>query len=226
MIDLYTWSTPNGRKVSILLEELGVPYEVHAVNIAKDEQLGPAFLRINPNNKIPAIVDRRTTSGDGVSPFKGATVFESGAILAYLCDTTPGGEKFYPSSSSSPAERAEVLQWLFWQVAGVGPMFGRAGRFLKETQHDAAWVADEFLDEVMRLSRVMDGQLERHNGMLASTGYSIADMACYPWLAGAGALVIKHRPAFGSLKHLSAWIEVVGARPAVQRGMAIPAPPA
>jgi GST-like protein len=217
MIDLYTWATPNGRKVSILLEELGVPYSVHAVNLGKDEQLTPDYLRINPNNKIPAIVDARTTPP--------ATVFESGAILAYLCDTTPGGEQFFPSTTT-PAARAAVLQWLFWQVAGVGPMFGRAGRFMKETQRDARWVADEFLDEVERLCRVIEGQLARTGGFLASGGYSIADMACFPWLSAAPAQVGSLRPGlFPGLPHLRSWIEVVGARPAVQRGMAVPKPP-
>ena len=217
MIDLYTWTTPNGRKASIVLEELGLPYTVHAVNLGVDEQLTPDYLRINPNNKIPAIVDRRQATP--------VTVFESGAILSYLADTSPGGERLFPSSSS-PAARAEVSQWLMWQMAGLGPMMGRANRFHRELERDAGWVAEEFIDEVERLWRVMDGQLARTGGMLASSGYSIADIACYPWIAGGRALVVGTRPALAELAHLNGWIDAVGARPAVLRGMAVPATPA
>jgi GST-like protein len=219
MIDLYTWSTPNGRKVSIALEELGLPYTVHPVNLGTNEQLSPEFLAKNPNNKIPAIVDRR-----GQSP---VTVFESGAILVHLAETSAGGNRLYPSSTS-PGERAEVLQWLMWQMAGLGPMMGRANRFGKDGEREQAarWVRDEFLDEVERLWRVMDGQLQRTGQFLAAAGFSVADIACYPWIAGGKPLVEKVRPGFGEFEHINRWLASVGARPAVQKGMTIPPPKA
>lgn len=213
-IDLYTWKTPNGRKVSILLEELGVAYDVHAVAIGKDEQFTPAFLKISPNNKIPAIVDRRMSTP--------VSVFETGAIMAYLCDTTPGGERFWPTS---PAARAEVHQWLMWQMSGVGPFFGRTYRFLNKRAGDpdnGRWVADEFLDEATRLLKILDGQLKHTGAFMSSTGYSIADMATWTWVDGMFDLIAKERPALTALHAIARWRENIGARHAVAKGNAVP----
>jgi len=212
-IDLYTWKTPNGRKVSVLLEELGLAYTVRPVDISKDEQLAPEFLKISPNNKIPAIVDRR-----GTTP---VSVFETGAIMAYLCETTPGGERFWPTS---PAARAEVHQWLMWQMGGVGPFFGRTYRFLNKRPkdpEDGRWVADEFLDETSRLLRVLDTQLGKTGAFMSSTGYSIADMATWTWVNALVDVFIKERPELKNLTNIARWRENVGARHAVQKGNAV-----
>lgn len=226
MIELHTWSTPNGRKVSILLEELGLPYTVHAVDIGAQQQFSPSFLAISPNNKIPAIVDRRGVEAGG----EPVTVFESGAILAYLCETTPGGEALWPSSSaaslSSAAARARVHQWLMWQMGGIGPFMGRAYRFLHRRPHDPedlSFVAGEFLDEVTRLLGVMDGQLARTGAFLAGD-YSIADIATFPWVQAGLPIFTKARPALADFAHVQRWRDAIAARPAVERGMRVPQP--
>lgn len=213
-IDLYTWKTPNGRKVSILLEELGLSYTVHPVDIDKDEQFAPEFLKVAPNNKIPAIVDRR---GDTA-----VRVFESGAVMAYLCETTPGGERFWPTS---PAARAEVHQWLMWQMGGLGPFFGRTYRFLNKRPkdpEDTRWVLDEFLDESSRLLRVLDTQLGKTGAFMSSTGYSVADMATWTWVNGLFDGFVKERPELKNLTNIARWRENIGARHAVQKGNAVP----
>ncbi len=213
-IDLYTWKTPNGRKVTVMLEELGVPYTLHAVDIGKDEQFSPDFLKVSPNNKIPGIVDRR--GAEAVS------VFESGAILQHLCDTTDGGERFWPRT---PAARATVNQWLMWQMAGIGPFFGRTFRFINGRANDPAdiaWVKNEFLDEVERLLRVLDGQLARTGAFMAGPSYSIADIATFPWIDGVLAKFARERPAINDLAHVARWRADVFARPAVQKGMTLP----
>jgi GST-like protein len=222
MIDLYTFGTPNGRKISIALEELALPYTAHAVDIMKGEQFAPAFLAVSPNNKIPALVDRR-----GAEP---VTVFESGAILVHLAESTPGGERLLPSTSS-PAARAEVMAWLMWQMAGLGPMMGRAGRFTREKTDERRWVLDEFLDEVERLWAVLDGQLAKTGAFIAGDHFSIADIASYTWMAGGWGTVWSpygalstYRPSLARFTHIPRWLETVAARPAVARGMAVPAP--
>lgn len=224
-IDLYTWGTPNGKKIPIALEELGLAYTVHPVDIGNNAQFTPDYLRLNPNNKIPALVDRR-----GAAP---VVVFESGAILIHLAETSAGGNRLLPSSTS-PAERAEVLQWLMWQMSGLGPFMGRAGRFANHSDIDSdagiGKVADEFIDEVDRLWKVLDGQLERTGQFVASCGYSIADIACYPWVAAAwGATasarygkVLARRPNLQRFTHIPRWLDLVGQRAAVQKGMAVP----
>jgi GSH-dependent disulfide-bond oxidoreductase len=224
MIELHTWSTPNGRKVSILLEELGLPYTVHAVDLGQQQQFSPSFLAISPNNKIPAIVDRRAVAGGG-EPVR---VFESGAILAYLCETTPGGEALWPSSSSSAtaAARARVHQWLMWQMGGIGPFMGRAYRFLHRRPgdpDDLSFVAGEFLDEVTRLLGVMDRQLADTGAFLAGD-YSIADIATFPWVQAALPVFVKARPALADFSHVQRWRDAIAARPAVERGMRVPQP--
>ena len=165
MIDLYTWSTPNGRKVSIALEEMGLDYEVHPVNITKDEQFAPDFLKISPNNKIPAIVDRDNG---------GQTVFESGAILLYLAERTGA---FMPDDA---AGRIRVWEWLMWQMGGFGPMLGQAHHFLRFNPGKAPYAGDRFGAETKRLYGVLDKQLGQ-TGYAAGDALSIADFAIWPW---------------------------------------------
>ncbi len=165
MIDLYTWTTPNGRKVSILLEELGVAYTAHAINITNGEQNAPDFLKISPNNKIPAIVDHDT----------GITLMESGAIMWYLAEKYG---KFLPETLP---ERADVMQWLMWQMGGLGPMAGQAHHFLHFNPDKAPYAEERFGAEVKRLYSVLNTQLENRDFICGA--YSIADMACWPWVS-------------------------------------------
>ncbi len=204
MIDLYTWTTPNGRKVSIMLEEVGLPYEVHAVNLQKDEQLKPEFLAINPNNKIPAIVDRDGPDG------KPYTLFESGAILMYLAEKTG---KLMPKEIRA---RYEVIQWLMFQMGGVGPMFGQANNFLRYDPQQGSYGVERFKKETARLYRVMDRRLGE-SAFLAGA-YSIADIATYPWVSR----YEMHRTRLEDFPNVKRWFDLIGARPAVQRGMAVP----
>lgn len=208
MIELYTHATPNGHKVSILLEELGLPYRLHLVDLAKEEQFSPAFLAINPNNKIPAIVD---DDGPGGQPI---TVWESGAILVYLAEKT--GSALLPTS---PRERYATLQWLMFQMAGVGPMFGQAGHFTLYTKEKVPYGVERYTNEAKRLLGVMDGQLGRHRH-IAGDAYSIADIAIFPWTNSALRI-----PTIGNLDpwpNLVRWRAELNARPAVQRGLAQP----
>ncbi len=200
MIDFYTWSTPNGRKVSILLEELGLPYTTHAVNIGKDEQFAPDFLAISPNNKIPAIVDRDT----------GISQFESGAIMIYLAEREG---RFLPTD---PAARAAVMQWLMWQMGGFGPMLGQAHYFLKNNPGLSQPAEDRFAKETQRLYGVLDRQLA-DNAHVAGD-YSIADMAIFPWVARHD----WHRVDLTAFPNVLRWYRALAARPAVQRGYQVP----
>jgi GSH-dependent disulfide-bond oxidoreductase len=200
-IALYYWSTPNGHKISIMLEELGVPYEVHPIDIGKGEQFAPSFLKISPNNRVPAIID---PDGPGRRPI---SVFESGAILQYL------GRKygrFYPSDERG---RAAVEEWLFWQVGGLGPMAGQANHFLNYAPEDLPYAKKRYRDEVHRLFGVMNTRLATRK-FLAGT-YSIADMACWSWVLSAS----KYTP-LDEFPHLAVWKDRVGARAAVRRGKA------
>ncbi|MDP1628325.1 MAG: glutathione S-transferase N-terminal domain-containing protein [Parvibaculum sp.] len=208
MIDLYTWTTPNGRKVSIMLEETGLPYEVHAVNIGKNEQFEPAFLKISPNNRIPAIVDRDADSGP-------LSVFESGAILIYLAEKTG---KFLAAKGE---QRAKTLEWLMWQMGGVGPMLGQASHFVNAAPEKIPYAIDRYISEAARLIKVLDTRLGKAEYM--GGDYSIADMATYPWLAVAFDLIAQGKPEIvGEGANVKRWLAAVGARPAVQRGMAVP----
>lgn len=204
MIDLYTWTTPNGRKVSIALEEMGLAYSVHPVDIQKGDQFAPDFLKISPNNKIPAIVDRET----------GASVFESGAILIHLAERSG---QFLPAGG--PA-RAKVLEWLFWQIGGYGPMLGQLGHFTRAAPEKIPYAIDRFSVEAKRLFGVLDRRLAE--APYLGGAYSIADMAVYPWTPYALAGLKTTIPDF-SAPHVERWAADVGARPAVIRGMAIPA---
>ena len=204
MIDLYTWGTPNGRKVSVMLEECGIPYRVHPVNIGKDEQFKPEFLAINPNNRIPAIVD---PDGPGGRPI---SVFESGAILQYLGRKTG---KFYPREERA---RVAVDEWLFWQMGGLGPMAGQANHFRRYAPQAIPYALARYTDEVHRLLGVMNTRLAEHDYLAGR--YSIADMACVGWVR-----VVERgwQDLAGEFPHLKRWLEAVRARPAVKRGIGI-----
>ena len=203
MIELYTWSTPNGRKVSVMLEECALPYRVHTVNIGKDEQFKPEFLAISPNNRIPAIVD---PEGPGGKPLP---LFESGAILIYLAEKTG---KLFPQ-----AKRYPVLQWLMWQMGGVGPMFGQAHHFMRAKKDEIPYGSERYGNEAKRLYGVADKHLASHEYF--ADEYTIADIAIYPWTARHE----WHRVDLAAYPNVKRWYDQVGARPAVQRGMAVPA---
>ncbi len=208
MIDLYTWTTPNGRKISILLEELGVAYQAKPINIGKDEQFTPAFLAVSPNNKIPAIVDHDAPGGP-------LSIFESGAILTYLADKHG---QFLPASG---AARWKVLEWLAWQIGGLGPMLGQLGYFLRATDKTPVAI-ERFSVECTRLLGVMDRRLKEVDYL--GGDYSIADMAAYPWVS-AMAPMLKATPIIAGWDQMTGihrWLETLAARPGVQRGMLVP----
>jgi GST-like protein len=201
-ITLYYWSTPNGHKISIMLEELGVPYRVQPVDIGKGQQFEPAFLKLSPNNRIPAILD---PDGPGGRPI---TVFESGAILQYL------GRKygrFYPQDERA---RVQVEEWLFWQVGGLGPMAGQANHFVNYAAEDVPYAKKRYRDEVHRLCGVMNRRLATRK-FLAGT-YSIADIACWSWVLSASKYT-----ELDDFPYLKTWRDRVGKRPAVVRGKAV-----
>jgi len=202
MIDLYTWSTPNGRKVSIMLEECGLPYRVHTVNIGKDEQFRPEFLAINPNNRIPAIVDPQGPEG------KPLPLFESGAILIYLAEKAG---RFYPQKN-----KYIVLQWLMFQMGGVGPMFGQAHHFMRAKKDEIPYGTERYGNEAKRLYGVLNKRLEAAAYLAGE--YSIADIATYPWVARHE----WHRVELAAFPAVKRWYDAIGARPAVARGMAVP----
>lgn len=205
MIDLYTFPTPNGRKVSIALEELGLPYTAKSVDITKGEQFKPEFLAINPNNKIPAIVDSEGPDGRPI------TVFESGAILMYLAEKTG---RLLPSSLRG---KTEVTQWLMFQMGGVGPMFGQFNHFHRFLSTRIPYAVERYTQESKRLIGVLDGQLGK--GDYVAGAYSIADIALYPWVRGTR----DYAPdLFHGARNVPQWLERVGSRPAVQRGMKVP----
>ena len=212
MIDLYTWTTPNGRKIPIALEELGLEYRVHAVDIGQNQQFAPDFLSISPNNKIPAIVDHDAANGPDGGP---QSVFESGAILVYLAEKT--GKLL----AASGADRVAALEWTFWQVGGLGPMAGQLGYFALRAPEQVELAIDRFADEVRRLLGVMEGRLEKVP-YLAGRDYSIADIASYAWTLAALEGLEKIQPDRPPLPAVRAWLERIGERAAVRRGMAVP----
>jgi GST-like protein len=197
VIDLYTFATPNGRKISIALEEFGLPYEVHTVHIGKGDQFAPEFLRISPNNKIPAIVDRDT----------GRSLMESGAILIYLAETH---DAFWGD------DRYETLEWLMLQMGGVGPMLGQAHHFLHFNAGKAPYAEQRYRDEARRLYNVLDTRLRERQYLVGS--YSIADMATWPWISRYEWQGID----WADYPHLKAWYLKIADRPAVQRGYDVP----
>ncbi|MFS0737841.1 glutathione S-transferase N-terminal domain-containing protein [Sphingomonas sp. 1P06PA] len=213
MISLYTWTTPNGRKASIMLEECGLDYEVHPVDIGKDAQFAPEFLAISPNNKIPAIVDHEALNEYGTGPM---TVFESGAILLYLAEKT--GRFLAPSG----AARTRALEWLFWQVGGLGPMLGQLGFFAVRSDEKAPLAIRRFTEEADRLLGVMDRRLGEAR-YLAGDDYSIADIACYGWTVAATTFLKDAlADSLPSKANVTRWLNELGARPAVQKGMQVP----
>jgi GST-like protein len=206
LIDLYTWSTPNGRKVSIMLEELALAYNVHPIDIGKGDQFEAGFVAISPNSKIPAIVDNEGPEG---KPF---SLFESGAILLYLADKTG---RFLPQKKT---ERFQAIQWLMFQMGGVGPMFGQVHHFLRAAPEPVPYAIERYSKETRRLYGVMDKHLAGH-AWLAS-GYSVADIATYPWVARHE----WHKVDLADFPNVKRWYDVISDRPAVQRGMKVPVP--
>ncbi len=202
MIDLYTWSTPNGRKVSIMLEECGLEYEVHSVNIGQDEQFEPNFLAISPNNKIPAIVDR--SNGN-------QSVFESGAILIYLAEKVG---KFLPQDEKT---RIATLEWLMWQMGSVGPMLGQVHHFLRFNPGKAPYAEERYHKEGLRLYGVADKRLA-DNEWLAGEEYTIADIATWPWFSR----FEWHNVDLSHFPNFTRWYKAVAARPGVQHGYDVP----
>ena len=205
MIELYTWTTPNGRKVSIMLEECGLPYNVHKINIGTNsEQFAADYLKINPNGKIPSIVDPEGPDGKPIA------MMESGAILVYLAGKTG---KFLPRSVRG---KYEALQWLMFQMGGVGPMFGQAHHFMRAKKDEIPYGSERYGAEAKRLYGVMDKHLADHQYF--ANEYTIADIAIYPWVAR----YEWHRVDLGQFPNVKRWYDAIGARPAVQKGMAVP----
>ena len=205
MIELYTWKTSNGRKATIMLEECGLPYNVHPIDISKDEQFRPDYVKINPNSKIPAIVD---VDGPGGKPY---TVIESGAILMYLAEKTG---KFMPKDT---AGRYEVIQWLMFQMGGIGPIFGQVHHFLRAAKEQVPYGIERYGKEARRLYGVLNARLDGRDH-LAGTEVSIADFATLPW-------VFRHdwqQIDLAAYPNVKRWYDRMMARPALQRGMDIP----
>ena len=200
MIDLYTWTTPNGRKASIMLEEVGISYETHAVDIGKDEQFEPEFLKISPNNRIPAIVDRDN----------GFSLMESGAILLYLAEKTG---KLLPTDK---LKRFRVTEWLMWQMGGIGPMLGQVHHFVKYNKGKAPYAEERYLKEAHRLYGVLDRRLKEHEYL--ADEYSVADIATWPWISRYDWQTID----LNQYPNVKRWYVAIANRPAVQKGYHVP----
>ena len=200
MIDLYTWTTPNGRKASIMLEEVGLPYETHAVDIGKDEQFKPEFLKISPNNRIPAIIDRDNDF----------SLMESGAILLYL------GEKTGKLLPTDKLKRYRVTEWLMWQMGGIGPMLGQVHHFVKYNKGKAPYAEERYLKEAQRLYGVLDKQLKDNEYMAGD--YSVADIATWPWISRYDWQTID----LNQFPNVKRWYGAIANRPAVQKGYQVP----
>ncbi|WAF87237.1 glutathione binding-like protein [Metapseudomonas otitidis] len=201
MIDLYYWTTPNGHKITLFLEETGLPYRIHPINIGKDEQFQPHFLKIAPNNRIPAIVDNEPA--DGSEPL---SLFESGAILLYLAEKTG---RFIPQDLRG---RQEALQWLFWQMGGLGPMAGQNHHFNRFAPEKVPYAIQRYVKETARLYGVLDRRLA-DRAFVAGDDYSIADMAIYPW-------IVPHayqEQDLDDFPHVKRWFQAIQARPATVR---------
>jgi len=204
MIDLYTWTTPNGRKVSIMLEEVALPYRVYPVNIGKGEQFAPEYVKINPNGKIPSIVDPEGPDGKPIA------MMESGAILIYLARKTG---KLFPQADRA---KYEVLQWLMFQMGGVGPIFGQVHHFLRAAKEQVPYAIERYTRETRRLYGVLNDRLKDREFL--ADGYSVADIATYPWVAR----YEWHKTDLNDFPHVKRWFDAISARPAVQRGMKVP----
>ena len=199
-IDLYYWPTPNGWKISIFLEEAGLPYTVKPINIGAGDQFDPDFLKLNPNNKMPVITDPDGPEGQPI------TLFESGAILLYLAEKTG---QFLPTSTR---DRYQVIQWLMFQMGGIGPMLGQAHHFRQYAPEQVPYAIDRYTNEATRLYRVLDKQLE--TAEFIAGAYSIADMAIFPWILP----YERQGQDMANTPNLKRWFDAVQARPAVQRG--------
>lgn len=204
MIDLYYWTTPNGHKITLFLEECGLPYKIHPVNISRGDQFKPEFLAIAPNNRIPAIVDQKPA--DGGAPI---SLFESGAILLYLAEKTG---RFLPADLRG---RAEVSQWLFWQMGGLGPMAGQNHHFSGYAPERIPYAIERYVKETNRLYGVLDKRLADRE--FVAGDYSIADMAAYPWIVPHA----KQGQDLNDFPHLKRWFDAIAARPATQRAYAL-----
>ncbi|MFC5742241.1 glutathione binding-like protein [Dyella tabacisoli] len=205
MIELHYWPTPNGHKITMFLEESGLPYTIKPVNIGKGEQFEPTFLAISPNNRMPAIVD--TAPADGGAPL---SVFESGAILQYLADKSG---RFLPTE---PRDRYRVLEWLYWQVGGLGPMLGQNHHFNRYAPEKIPYAIDRYVNETRRLYGVLNKRLQGR-AFIVGKDYSIADMAAYPWIVPYEAQGMS----LDDFPHVKAWFEAIRARPATQRAYAL-----
>ncbi|TAL90813.1 MAG: thiol:disulfide oxidoreductase [Candidimonas sp.] len=203
MIELYYWTTPNGHKITLFLEEAGLPYTLFPINISKGEQFGPEFLKISPNNRIPAIIDR--APADAGTPLP---IFESGAILLYLADKSG---QFIPRDLRG---RNEVLQWLFWQMGGLGPMAGQNHHFNTYAEEKIPYAIDRYVRETGRLYGVLNKHLTDRE--FIAEGYSIADMACYPWIVSHD----RQNQNLDGFPQLKRWFNAIAARPATQRAYA------
>jgi GST-like protein len=204
MIDLYYWTTPNGHKITMFLEEAQLPYRIVPINIGRGDQFAPDFLRISPNNRIPAIVDHEPADGGAA-----LSVFESGAILLYLAEKTRG------FIAPDLRGRQTTLQWLFWQVGGLGPMAGQNHHFVQYAPEQIPYAIERYVKETARLYGVLNKQLADGRDYIAGD-YSIADMACYPWTVGH----VKQRQNLADFGHLARWHERVRDRVATQRAYA------
>ncbi len=204
MIDLYSWSTPNGYKVQIMLEETGLDYRLHPVDLGRDEQNSREFLAVNPNGKIPALVDMDGPGGTRL------TIFESGAILLYLAEKIG---RFLPED---PTDRWRTISWLMFQTGGVGPMLGQAGYFIHRAPEPVPAAVERFTLEAERLYRVVDGRLAE--SAFLGGDYSIADMACFPWMRNYGRFGLE----IGEFPNVARWLDIINARPAVERALDLP----
>jgi len=198
------WTTPNGRKVSIMLEELALPYRVHPINIGQGEQFGPEYLKINPNGKIPSIIDPEGPGGEPI------TMMESGAILIYFAGKAG---KLLPASVR---DRYVALQWLMFQMGGVGPIFGQVHHFLRAAREQVPYAIERYTRETRRLYGVLNERLKDREFL--ADGYSVADIATYPWVARHE----WHKTDLNDFAHVKRWFDAISARPAVQRGMNVP----
>ncbi len=205
MIELYTWATPNGRKASIMLEECGLAYTVHKIDITKNQQFTPDFLKVSPNNKIPGIID---TDGPGGQPY---ACFESGAILLYLADKT---NRFLPADRG---RRFEAVQWLMWQMGGFGPMLGQTHHFVRFASEQVPYAIKRFSEETKRLYGVLDKRLGAVE-WCGGADYTIADIATYPWAARHE----WHKIDLAEFPNVRRWFDQMGQRPAVKKGMGVP----
>ena len=205
IMDLYTWSTPNGRKISIMLEEVGLPYKVRSVDIRAGAQFEPAFLKISPNNKIPALVDPEGPDGQPIS------LFESGAILIYLAEKTGA---LLPKEARA---RSKTLEWLMFQMGNVGPMFGQAHHFRRFAKEKVPYAIERYTKETRRLYGVLDRRLGTVEYLAGA--YSIADIATLPWVAR----YPWHGLELGEFPNINRWYDALAARPAVAKGMEVPA---